>query len=380
MRIAQHLVLDLALGHGGTEIVFRVDRRLDLFAQHHRFVRRIDLYLELRLLVLLDSERPVAVPDSRGFHHNIVRAQRRVGGHLPRPVRATELVGLQTGFEDLFTLGVTDYHVKSFPSVSRAVILVILGLPHPELEFHFLFRPIHGAVGDDKRLGLFVIPVVLTAEPDPIESQKRQPSVVGTGGDQPLIPVTVFEFVQNYLPVLVGKTREIVGRNLVMFSVSLPDALITEEFDVGLDHGAAVLGVAEIIPEFFIQILAQDSRVVDPHDNATGVAARHFRDNQIRPGLLQRRVDGYAAVPMLGAGIELDVPVGRFCLEIFSFVLGDDPVADLIRAYFVPIKPFGSRPDVVLDVVQQQLDLYGISGQVDLVTVAVYEIDLRGLA
>src|SRR6185437_14338373 len=119
--------------------------------------------------------------------------------------------------------------------------LVILGVPHPELELDLVIGPIDGPIGDGEHLGGVVLGVILPAIPDAAEAEVGEAlgpalSVLGlAGGDQPLHGVVGLVVAAEELPVLVRLGVEGVGDDAPLVGVGRHLLLaIAEELDVGL--------------------------------------------------------------------------------------------------------------------------------------------------
>ncbi len=134
------LVLDLGLRHRRAEQVLGLDLGGNLFAQHHRLGRGVDLHLKLGLFVLLDAEvaPPLAI-DSK-----LVHPQRGVDRQFILAVQPAIFVGLKRLFKDLVPLGAVDEDQKVLPGEIRDVILIVPGVANPELELDRLLGPVDG--------------------------------------------------------------------------------------------------------------------------------------------------------------------------------------------------------------------------------------------
>src|ERR1700722_14580717 len=168
MTAARDLVLDLGMGHGGAEVVARRDSRVDLLAQAHRLGGRLDLYLVLGLLILLDAEaaRPVAVVDL-----NAVGAEGGVPGQGVLADQAGVFIGGQAFLVDLLALGIADDDVEGLVGVIGTVGLVVPGVAEPDLELDLVLGAIDRAIRHAQGLDLVVFWIVNTAVPHAGEAQ-----------------------------------------------------------------------------------------------------------------------------------------------------------------------------------------------------------------
>ena len=179
---AGDLVLHPGLRDGRAEVVFCLDRRWHLLAQHHGLGGSLDVHLELGLLVLLDPERSAA----HARDGDLVNAKGRIRRQLDRAVEAAEGVGLEVPGQDLLTLGILDLDGEGLAGEVRGVGLIVAGVGHPELEPDGLAGPIDRTVGDRDHLDLIVGRVVVLGSPDLSEAEMRQAALGGSRGAKPL--------------------------------------------------------------------------------------------------------------------------------------------------------------------------------------------------
>jgi len=135
----EDLVLDLGLRDRRAEIVFGLDAGLDFFAQGDRLGGRLDLDLELGLLVLLDAER---ADPSTARQADPVDAEGGLVGDLELAIEAAVLVGRVGVLEDLLALGIIDLDGELLAGIRRLPFAVVLGLVGPDLEPDLLLGPI----------------------------------------------------------------------------------------------------------------------------------------------------------------------------------------------------------------------------------------------
>ena len=109
------LYLTLASVTGPAEVVARLDRGRHLLTEHHRRGRRVDLHLELRLLVLFDPERTAAVFGSEDLINARASASEGSSNEPSNPPNASAMNSL---VKTLSPLGFANLDGKRLPANS----------------------------------------------------------------------------------------------------------------------------------------------------------------------------------------------------------------------------------------------------------------------
>ena len=122
---------------------------------------------------------------------------------------------------------------------------------------------------------------------------------------------------EDDLSVGIGVFGELGGRDVGLTQLNglVPVEVfdvITEELDIGLGDGFAGDGVGDEVIGAVAEGFIDDDRVIEPGDDAAGVAVFHFGLDEVGAGIGEGRFDIDAAVPVIGGWIEIEVPIGDF--------------------------------------------------------------------
>ena len=179
--------------------------------------------------------------------------------------------------------------------------------------------------------------------------------------------------VGRHLAVVVGQLGEVRGGNLVLPSdAALP---IAEELHVGPGNRLAGDRVRDEVPRLAVELLLDDDRIADPDDDSADIALVHFRRQQIRPGLLQRRRDGDPLVEVLAVRFELEIPAGDDVAQVLRLIVLNQLIADVADLHAIVIESFWTRFEILLDVLQQLLGLDRLGFEVHLASIAETEVE-----
>ena len=373
---AVDLILHFGLRDRRAEIILRLDRGRDRFAEHHRYGRRVDRDFVLRLLVFLDAETAAA----HVLNVQRVNAQRSIGGHRIFTLDTAVGIGFFTFLDDSLALGIVNFYREIAVGKLRTVFHIVFGVPNPEFVFHLLVGPIDGPVGDRENLRGFVLGVVPVAIPNAGETEIRESARVGPCGDEPLIIRNLLSRIGDDLTVGVGKLGKLLGKNFVSRRLIVILLLPAEELHVGFGHGLARHRVGHIVIRLAGKRLLDNRRVIDPNDDHRRVAVGHFGVYEIRTGLLQGRGNGHSLVEVFFARLQRQLPLGRLSAEILLLVLLDQTVADVGNVDFLPIEVLGIRFKELFHVVEQFFDLNFMGRKLDLTPVAETVLKGRALA
>ena len=152
---------------------------------------------------------------------------------------------------------------------------------------------------------------------------------------------------------------------------------IAEQFDVRFGNRLACYGVSHIEPLLAVERFLGDHRVGEPDDDAARVAVGQFGDHEVSPGLREGRRHRDAAIKMLRARIQGQLPLRDLGPDILLLVVGNDAVADLVEVELLPIDLLRVSLEIRFDVGQEVIDFQLMSGELHFLGVAEAEVERR---
>ena len=214
--------------------------------------------------------------------------------------------------------------------------------------------------------------------PDVGKAQVCQTALGSGGSDQPLeVSLLVDQASSRHLKLAIGSglVLERFGLDAELVLARHLQAAPAEKVDIGPGNALAGSRVGyEVIGAAF-EWLFQDDRVVEPDDDAAGVASLHLCGEQVSAGFLKRRADGDSPVEMVGPRVQVQVPSRDRATHVLFLVLGNEARADFADLDFLPVELFGPGVNVSFDVVEQLGDENLVRFEVHLLAVAEAKFD-----
>ena len=273
-----------------------------------------------------------------------------------------------------------DLHHERLVCEARFLLLVVLGVTHPEFELHRLLRAVDRAVRDREDLRGFVFLVVILGIPDVREPQVRKTTLIRPRRDDPLILILLILAADQHLAIRVRELREVRRVHRVTVGVSHLALPVAEKLHVRLGDRLARGRVRHITVGLAGQGLFHDHRVAQPDHDLARVSILHPSRHQVCTCLLQRRRDRDPLVKMRLARLQLQIPLRRLLvLQVLLLVLLHQPITQIPNVQLLPVKLRRVALQIGFHVVQQLAHANLVRLEMHFLAVAKPEFDRRAL-